>query len=235
MKSIRAWLCGALVMTGALIPVACAKDVSGESYSGVSSSPVPDDPLRTLLSEAAHGTQNLASAHLTLVTTGQIDALSLIAGGQFDVQTSPLASTGTVTYDGQLNVPFSLVDGNVSVKLFDEWTRIGTVDELIPEGLLDPRKGIAAIADEVVDPQQHGTEEVDGIRTLKVTGTIPVQAARIMLPDTDKSHTVTAWIREDDSHDIVRTLVDVGPGQTIETTLSKWNVAVDVAAPVAAK
>jgi lipoprotein LprG len=184
-----------------------------------------------MLRQAAAATQKLTSAHLVLRTTGQIDALALISGGDLDVRTNPLAARGTVTYDGQVNVPFLLANDSVSVKLFDEWTRIGSVDELIPPGLLDPSRGMPAIADRVTNPQSRGTELIDGVRVLKVTGTVPADAARIMLPDTDKSHDVTAWIRDDGSHEIVRTLVGVGPGQTIETTLSNWNGAVDVAAP----
>ena len=229
---------GAAVVLPVVLLTGCATDggaASGDSSPPSATATAPDSPLKALLADAARTTQNLTTAHLVLRTTGAVDALGLIAGGDLDVQTNPLAARGTVTYDGQLDVPFSLADGNISVKLFDEWTPIGSVDELIPVGRLDPRKGIAAIADKVIDPRQEGTEEIDGVPVVKVTGTVPVDAARIMLPDTDNSHKVTAWIRNDGRHDMVRTLVDVGPGQSIETTLSKWNSAVDVAAPAPAR
>ena len=192
----------------------------------------PESPVKALLRQSADATKKLASAHLVLRTTGQIDALALISSGDLDVRTIPLAAKGSVTYNGQVNVPLYMANDTVSVKLFDEWTKIGTIEELIAPGLLDPSRGIVAIAEGVTDPVAHGTEQINDVTTTKVTGTLPPDAARIMLPDTDEAHNVTVWIREDGDHEIVQSLVDVGPGQSIQSTLSNWNGAVDVAAPV---
>ena len=105
--------------------------------------------VKALLRQPADATKKLASAHLVLRTTGQIDALAHIPSGDLDVRTIPLAAKGSVTYHDQRNVPFYMANDNVSAKLFDEWTKIGNIEELIAPGLLDPSRGIAAIADGV--------------------------------------------------------------------------------------
>ena len=88
--------------------------------------------MKALLRQSADATKKLASAHLVLRTTGQIDALAHIS---VEISMSEpflwQLKEGSVTYHDQRNVPFYMANDNVSVKLFDEWTKIGNIEELI--------------------------------------------------------------------------------------------------------
>lgn len=184
------------------------------------------NPLNTLIHQAAESTKSLTSVHLLLETTGKIDGLGRISAANLDITIKPLHAVGKVTYDGQLDVPFRLADDSVSVNLFDEWTNIGSVSDLFPPGLIDPSVGVTRILESVSDAQSQGTETINGIAATKISGKVPVDAAKIMLPSADGPKNITVWIQPDGNHEVVRSLVEVSPGNTVQNTLSKWNVPV---------
>ncbi|ADG97807.1 protein of unknown function DUF1396 [Segniliparus rotundus DSM 44985] len=187
-----------------------------------------DNALTALIRQAAKSTASLKSAHLVLATTGKIDGLAHISSADLDVRVGPLGAAGKVAYDGQVDVPFVLMDDAAFVRLFDEWTNIGSVEDLFAPGLIDPSAGVAKILASIVDPQAGGSETIDGTATTKVTGSVPVDAAKIMLPQANGPKKITVWIKPDGDHQVVRSLVEVSPGSAVQNTLSKWNVPVTI-------
>lgn len=208
-----------------------SKPAADRQSPELTSPPAEDTGLTSLIHQASESTKSLKTVHLALTTTGQIDGLAHISNADLDVRVNPLGAQGKVTYDGQTDVPFLLVNESVSVKLFDEWTNIGSVEGLFPPGLIDPSTGAKTILQSLTDPQTHGTETINGFATVKVSGTVPTDASKIMLPKSNSPKNVTVWIRNDGHHEIVQSLVDVGPGSTVTSTLSNWNDPVQIDQP----
>jgi lipoprotein LprG len=201
---------------------------TGQQQEGAVPTAGVDRALAALIHQAAKSTASLHSAHLVLATTGKIDGLAHISSADLDVRVGPLGAAGKVAYDGQINVPFVLMDNAAFVRLFDEWTNIGSVEDLFAPGLIDPSAGVAKILESVVDPQAGGSETIDGTVTTKVTGSVPVEAAKIMLPQANGPKKIAVWIKPDGDHQVVRSLVEVSPGSTVQNTLSQWNVPVTI-------
>jgi hypothetical protein len=227
MSAVGLVLLGASLVLGLSGCSPAAPDGERQSATGTSVSEASESPLMADMRQAAVATKALASAHLAIRTTGQIDSMIGITSADLDVRVNPLTATGMSTYEGTVNVPLRIKDGTVSVRLFDEWTNLGSVSDLVAPGLLNPTDGVAKILSGVADPESQGSEVIGGVSTTRITGTIPPEIAKIMDPAANKSSRSTVWISEDGSHRAVQTLVNLGPGQSVQITLSKWNEPVN--------
>jgi hypothetical protein len=197
-----------------------------EAHSPVSSS--ADSPLMGDVRQAVDATKALTSVHLAVRTTGQVDSMLGITSADVDVQAKPLAAKGVCTYQGQAGVPFRIKDDQISVKLFDDWTNLGSVSDQPAARLLDPANGVAKMLSGVTNLQPQGTEVIGGIPTTKITGTIPPDTVKMLDPAARNSRPATVWIAQDGSHRLVQASVDLGSGQSVQVTLSKWNEPVSV-------
>jgi len=204
----------------------CASD-KPESEGPTSTASTPDSPLMADVRQAADATKALTSAHLAVSTKGQVDSMLGITTADVDVRTSPLAAKGSCTYNGQSNVPFRIKDDTISVKLFDDWTNIGSVSDLSASRLIDPSNGVAKLLSGVTNLQSQGPEVINGVPTTKITGTLPTDSVKIIDPGARQSRPSTMWIASDGSHRLVQASVDLGSG-SVQVTLSKWNEPVSV-------
>ena len=186
-----------------------------------------DPALVADIQQAADATKSLTSVHLAVRTTGQIDSMMGISSADVDVRANPLAAKGVCTYQGQADVPFQVKDNVISVKLFDDWTKLGSVSDLAASRLVDPTNGMAKILSSITNLQSQGTEVIDGISTTKITGTLPTDTVKILDPGARQPRPMTGWIAADGSHHLVRASVDLGSG-SVQITLSKWNEPVNV-------
>lgn len=198
-----------------------------EGQTSAASSTV-DSPLMGDIRQAVDATKALSSAHLAVRTTGQIDAMLGITSADVDVRANPLSAKGVCTYHDESGVPFRIKDNNISVKLFDDWTNLGTVSDLSASRLLDPINGVAKMLSGVTNVQSQGPEVIDGVPTTRITGTLTPDTVKILVPDAKNSAPATLWIASDGSHRLVQARVDLGSGKTIQVTLSKWNEPVNV-------
>jgi hypothetical protein len=196
-----------------------------EAHSSVSTT--ADPALIAEIRQSLDATKALTSAHLAIRTTGQVDSMLGITSADVDVRAKPLAAKGECAYQGQAGVPFRIKDDNISVKLFDDWTNLGSVSDLSASPLLDPINGVTKLLSGVTNLQSQGTEVIDGISTTKITGTIPTDSVKILDPGARNSRPATVWIAQDGSHRLVRASVDLGSG-SVQVTLSKWNEPVNV-------
>ena len=219
-----------LVVLGASLVLwlsGCSSDTTApEGHSAVGTT--AESPLMAEIRQAVDATKALTSVHLAIRTTGQVDSMLGITSADVDVQAKPLAAKGVCTYQGQAGVPFRIKDDTISVKLFDDWTNLGSASDQPASRLLDPANGVAKILSGVTNLQSQGTEVIDGVPTTKIAGTIPPETVKIVDPAARNSKPATVWIAQDGSHRLVQAKVDLGSGQSVQVTLSKWNEPVNV-------
>ncbi|CAM4397242.1 Putative lipoprotein LppX precursor [Mycobacterium basiliense] len=193
-----------------------------------STSSVPADPaLVAEIKQSLDATKALTSAHLAIRTTGKVDSMLGISSADVDIRANPLAAKGECTYNGQAGVPFRIKGDNISVKLFDDWSNLGSVSDLSASRVLDPINGVTKLLSGVTNLQAQGSEVIDGIPTKKISGTLPTDSVKILDPGARSPRPATVWIAQDGSHRLVRADVDLGSG-SVEVTLSKWNEPVTI-------
>lgn len=198
-----------------------------ESEAPPSTGTTVDSPLMADVRQSADATKALTSVHLAIRSIGKVDSMLGITSSDVDVRTNPLAAKGSCTYNEQTGVPFQIKDGAISVKLFDDWTNLGSVSDQPASRMLDPTNGVAKLLSGVTNVQSQGSEVIDGVPTTKITGTLPTDTVKMLDPGARQSRPATVWIASDGSHRLVRASVDLGSG-TVETTLSKWNEPVNI-------
>jgi LppX_LprAFG lipoprotein len=219
-----------VVMLGACLVLwlsGCSSATPDSEGHSSAVSTTADPALVAEIRQAADATKALTSVHMAVRTTGQIDSMLGITSADVDVRANPLAAKGVCTYQGQADVPFRVKDDVISVKLFDDWTKLGSVSDLAASRVVDPTNGVAKMLSGITNLQSQGTEVIDGVPTTKITGTLPTETVKILDPGARQSRPVTGWIAADGSHRFVRTSVDLGSG-SVQITLSKWNEPVNV-------
>ncbi|MCV7005404.1 LppX_LprAFG lipoprotein [Mycobacterium gordonae] len=198
-----------------------------ESEAPPATGTTTDSPLMADVRQSVDATKALTSAHLSVRTNGQVDSMLGITNADVDLRANPLTAKGSCTYNGQADVPFRIKDDAISVKLFDDWTNLGSVSDLSATRLLDPANGVAKMLSGVTNLQAQGSEVIDGVNTSKISGTLPTETVKIIDPGARQSRPATVWIAQDGSHRLVRASVDLGSG-SVQVTLSKWNEPVNV-------
>ncbi|ORB86275.1 hypothetical protein B1987_23695 [Mycobacterium kansasii] len=199
----------------------CSSDKpESEAHSSVSTT--SDPALVSEVKQSLEATKALTSVHLAIRTTGKVDSLLGITSADVDVRANPLAAKGVCTYQGQPDVPFRTKDDSISVKLFDDWTNLGSVSELAASRVVDPTNGVAKVLSGITNLQSQGSEVIDGIPTAKISGTVPTDTVKMLDPGARQPRPATVWIASDGSHRLVRATIDIGSG-AVELTLSKWN------------
>lgn len=204
----------------------CSSDKpDSEAHSSVSTT--ADPVLVGEIRQSLDATKTLTSVHLAVRTTGKVDSMLGITSADVDARANPLAAQGVCTYNDQAGVPFRTEADNISVKLFDDWTSLGSVSDLSASRVLDPTNGVTKMLSGITSLQSQGSEVIDGLSTIKVTGTLPTETVKLLDPGARRPRSATVWIAADGSHHLVRANIDLGSG-TVQVTLSKWNEPVKV-------
>jgi lipoprotein LprG len=220
----------ALVATIALI-AGCS------SKSQDSTKALPD--AATLLKQSSDTTKSESSVHLKLAVQGQIKDLP-IESLEGDLTNTPaVAAQGTanIVFLGQRlqGVGFVVADGN----LFAALTK-GSFQDLGPaadiydvSAILNPDTGLANVLANFSNPKADGRENLNGVDTVRVTGTVSADAVNKIAPQLAASGPVpaTAWIREDGNHDLVQAKLEPTPGNSLTMTCSDWGKSVTVTKP----
>ncbi|RFD27125.1 hypothetical protein MUBE_00260 [Mycobacterium uberis] len=205
-----------------------SKKPDAQEQSSSTSPTVASDPaLLAEVRQSLDTTKALTSVHVAVRTTGKVDVLLGISNADVDIRANPLAVKGICTYNDQEGVPFRVEGDNISVKLFDDWSNLGSISELSTSRVLNPNTGMTQLLSGVTNLQSQGTEVIDGIPTIKLTGMIPPSSVKILDPKAKSSKQATVWIAQDGSHHLVRASIDPGSG-AIQLTQSKWNEPVNV-------
>lgn len=223
----------------ALIAVllAAAMFVAGCSSSSESSEPLPE--AAPLLSDATQTTRDLQSVHLQLSVQGSFPELP-IESLEGDLTNSPaVAATGSanIVFLGQRleGVQFVVVDGilygAITAGSFQDFGP--AVDIYDIASILSPDKGLANVLANFSDPKADGRETLNGVGTVRLTGTVTAEAVNAIAPQLQATGPVpaTAWVREDGSHDLVQVKLEPTPGNSVTMTLSDWGKQVTVTKP----
>ncbi|BCI89842.1 putative phthiocerol dimycocerosate transporter LppX [Mycobacterium kansasii] len=161
------------------LPGCAADKPESEAHSSVSTT--SDPALVAEVKQSLEATKALTSVHLAIRTSGKVDSLLGITSADVDVRANPLAAKGVCTYQGQPDVPFRTKDDNISVKLFDDWTNLGSVSELAASRVVDPSNGVAKVLSGITNLQSQGSEVIDGIPTTKISGTVPTDTVKMLI------------------------------------------------------
>ena len=187
----------------------------GCSKSDNSSKDLPD--AATLLKESNQTTKAQSSVHLRLAVQGEIKELP-IESLEGDLTNAPaVAAQGkaNILFLGQKleGVDFVVADGN----LYGAITAGGSFQDFGPaadiydvSAILNPDKGLANILANFSDPKADGRETLNGVETVRLTGTVSPDAVNKIAPQIAATGPVpsTAWIREDGDHSLVQAKLD---------------------------
>lgn len=221
----------ALFLAAGLLLAGCSKS------SEESSKPLPD--AATLLKESSETTKAQTSVHLKLAVQGEIKELPIESLEGDLTQAPAVAAQGKVNINflGQKleGVEFVVSDGNLYGALTaGSFQNFGPAADIYDvSAILSPTNGLANVLAGFSDPKADGRENLNGVDTVRVTGSVSADAVNKIAPSLKATAPVpgTAWIREDGDHDLVQVKLDVQQGNSITMTLSDWGKPVTVNKP----
>lgn len=197
----------------------------------------------SLVNRAADDMRNVTGVHLNLVTKGDVPnmAVDKLEG---DVANKPQSvATGSATMKlGQSTVDakFVYVDGHLYSDVGDpggKYTDFGDGASIYNVStLLDDKSGLANLLTNLKDPKEDGTEEINGVKTTKVTGTssssdIAKLAGSRLSPEQEQTVPTTVWIATDAPNHLVQAQVAPTNDASVTLTLSEWGKQVTAAKP----
>jgi lipoprotein LprG len=207
------------------------------SKSQDSSKALPD--AATLLKQSSETTKSQSSVHLKLAVQGQIKELP-IESLEGDLTNTPAVGaqgSANLVFLGQRleGVDFSVVDGTLYAALTKgSYQDLGpAVDIYDISAILNPDTGLANVLANFSGPKADGRETLNGVDTVRVTGTVSADAVNKIAPQIAATGPIpgTAWIREDGNHDLVQAKLETTPGNSLTMTCSDWGKPVTVTKP----
>jgi lipoprotein LprG len=194
----------------------------------------------TLLKESSETTKAESSVHLKLSVQGEIKELPIetLEGDLTNAPTVAAQGKANLIFLGQklADVGFVVADGN----LFAALTSGGAYQDFGPaadiydvSAILNPDTGLANVLANFTDAKADGRETVNGVDTVRVTGTVTAEAVNKIAPQIAAAGPVpaTAWIQEDGKHELAQAKLDVSPGNSITMTTTEWGKQVTVSKP----
>lgn len=214
--------------------------------SGTSGAPAPQATPQ-LLKDAAKATGDLHNIHIVLETTN-ITTLPMESVNA-DVTNQPEDKGGQAVGDARVRigpnggpaVPKEFVVTNKTMYTKDDsgkYSSMGPADKIYDPGIvLDKDKGLGSVIARVQDPQVAGNETIDGVATVKVTGTVDAALVDPLVPQIGKgvqTLPITLYIADVKAGGgtpttpvLVRMVLDKDQGH-VTVTLSKWGEAVTI-------
>jgi lipoprotein LprG len=207
------------------------------SKSQDSSKPLPDPA--SLLKESSDTTRSQSSMHLKLAVTGEIKQLPIesIEGDLTNTPAVAAQGTANIIFLGQRleGVDFSVVDGTLYAALTKgSFQDLGPATDIYDvSAILNPDTGLANVLANFSNPKADGRETLNGVDTVRVTGTVTAEAVNKITPQLAATGPVpaTAWIREDGNHELVQAKLEPTPGNSLTMTCSDWGKPVTVTKP----
>lgn len=221
----------ALLLAAAMFVAGCS------SSSQDSDRPLPE--AAALLQDATQSTRALQSVHLNLTVQGTIEQLP-IESLQGDLTNTPaVAASGKadIVFLGQRleGVEFVVADGNlygaISAGSFQDFGPAADIYDAA--AILSPDKGLANVLANFSDPKAEGRENVSGVDTVRVSGTVTAEAVNAIAPQIGATGPVpaVAWIEEGGNHNLAQVKLEPSAGNSVTMTLSDWGKQVTVTKP----
>lgn len=246
--------CGGKSNTGSSSTSQTSGSAATSASSGASSatSGAASPEGQQLLQDSSKATTALRSLHVNLQTTN-ITTLPFEAVNA-DVTNQPQELGGQAVGDAQIRlqpnspaVPKTFIVTKKTMYTKDDsgkYTSNGPADKIYDPGvILDKDKGIGAVIAKVQSPQVGGNETIDGVATIKVSGTIDPTIVDPLVPQIAKDAKgplpVTLYIADvkapgapgtPPSALLVRMVLDKDQGK-VTINLSKWGQPVTIPNP----
>lgn len=170
-----------------------------------STQPTPD--AAKLVAESAKTTETLRSVHLALVVTNLPNLPMETVNA--DVTNEPQGTAravGDAKVRVQRNGPVQPFEFLVSDKTMytkgpdGNYQPVGPAEKIYDPGIiLDKDKGLAAVVKNVKDPKVDGRETIDGVATVKISGTIDAAVIDPVVPQLGQGVStlpITLWIAD---------------------------------------
>ncbi|MEZ5212049.1 MULTISPECIES: LppX_LprAFG lipoprotein [unclassified Gordonia (in: high G+C Gram-positive bacteria)] len=207
------------------------------------SKPAASDAAATeLLNKAADATAALTGAHLTVNVDGPAFQSLNATAVEADVNTKPnVSGKGTATLNmgnKTVKAPFVYLDESFYANIDDQgWINYGDGRSIYDVSqVLNPDKGVPHILRSITGAKIDGTEDVDGAKATKVTGTVAAKDVTALTGASGKNATestesmkTTVWIT--DQNQVAKVVVAPSDKVTLTVGISKWNSSVEVTKP----
>jgi lipoprotein LprG len=217
--------------------VAAVLLIAGCGSSTKSDGPLPDGA--SLLKQSEQTTRGEKSVHLELTVTGKINELPIETLSGDLTNTPAVAAQGkaSIVAFGQTfkDVDFVVADGNLYGALTPgSFTDFGPAADIYDVSrILSPDVGLANILANFSSPKAEARETINGVNTVRVTGTVTGEAVNGIAPNIGATGNVpaTAWVKEDGDHELIQAKLEVTPGNSVQMTMSDWGKNVTVTKP----
>ncbi|HEX9175731.1 LppX_LprAFG lipoprotein [Mycobacterium sp.] len=254
----------ATVVTGCGSKSSTPSETTGASGTTATSATAttPGEPLpeaSKILQASAKTTQTLHSVHIALTTTNLPDLpMETVNADVTNLPQGSARAVGDAKVRTQPNAPvnefsFVVTDKTLYTKGADgKYTSMGPAQKIYDPGIvLSKDKGLAHLIEQVQNPKVDGRETINGIVTIKVSGTIDAAVIDPIVPQLGKDGgtlPITLWIADVPASatptttlpsdapspgtgpNLVRFMVNKDPGN-VEVTLSNWAKPVDIPNP----
>ncbi len=231
---------------------------TGTATATTSAAKTPD--AAKLVQESARTTETLKAVHIVLTATDlpKLPVSSLTA----DVTNQPQGSgraVGDAKFRANPSAPFVDTEFLVTDKTFytkgadGKYNPVGPAEKIYDPGIiLDKDKGLAYVIKKVQNPKVDSRETIDGVATVKISGTIDAAVIDPVVPTLGQGGgtlPITLWIADvappataattslasdapspGTGPNLVRMVVDKDKGN-VEVTLSNWAKPVDIPNP----
>jgi lipoprotein LprG len=219
------------LLTAAALTAGCS------SSAKTANAALPD--AATLLKDSQAATKAQQSVHLQLTVNGEIKQLPIasMTGDLTNVPAVAAQGKADIVFLGQKleGVGFVVVDGTLFGAITPgSWQDFGPAADIYDvSAILSPENGLANVLANFSDPKTDGRETVNGVATVKVTGTVSADAVNKIAPQITATGPVpgTAWVADDDKHELIQAQLEPTPGNSVQMTMSDWGKPVTVNKP----
>ena len=233
---------------------------SATTSASASSDAPPAPDAAGALQESARTTQTLRAVHIDLEATDLPNLpVGMVNADVTSIEQGNGQAVGNATFRLTPGATLEPTDFLVTQKVFytkgadGTYESKGPADKIYdPAVILDKDKGLAKLIGSVQDPKDDGKEDVAGIATVKVSGTIDAAIIDPIVPSMGQGGgqlPITLWIAdvpppagppptalpseapsEGKGPNLVRVVIEKDAG-SVDVTLSKWAVPVTIPTP----
>lgn len=230
----------AAVLAAAVALTGCSS--SDNSSSSSTTAAASDSAASTTLNAAADTAAKLTGAHVVVTVEGSLQGLNA-SEVTADISTKPeLVGEGKAVLDmGSKNVtaPFVYTGGhmyaNVNDKGFMDYGEGRSIYDI--SKILDADTGVPFILRNVKGAKEAGSENINGVDTTKITGTIAAKdlsgltGTSPQAKGLDSEIPVTVWVTKDGKNNVARVSSVPAEGASLTVNLSEWGKTVTVKKP----
>ncbi|MEV4318501.1 LppX_LprAFG lipoprotein [Actinocrispum sp. NPDC049592] len=220
-----------LVVLGVLGLVAVAGCSSSTSTDN--GAQLPDGAA--LLKDSAEASKSINSAHFTLKVNGTVAGLPIKElDGDLNKNGDAKGNAKLDQFGQTFQVDFVVAEKVIYIKgVTGSWQKLGDATAIYDtSAILDPNRGIAKMLSSVQSPKNEGREDVNGVKTFRVSGKVGKDGLAGLVPGVQSDVNGKIWLAEDGKHLPVKANVEISQGNSVDILLSEVDKPVSVTKPV---